>query len=169
MARRKRYGNDPIVKKKYNEEPVSTEIVEGKKYNKTELTAIADQLLRDDSHSEMCRKCGELGTKTGKTQLQQFRSMKDKQGNELAVEFDEIECPDGHVWYLGEGKERGIGGDNPILFEEHFHSRRRREIYTSVGTPDPSIVAGIYNRTHPQGRKVNSADQRKKNGASYYR
>lgn len=67
------------------------------------------------------------------------------------------------------GKPRGINGENPILFAEHLYSRRRREIYTESGVPDPSLVSGIYNRTHPNGRKVNSAEQRKKNGASYYR
>jgi hypothetical protein len=67
------------------------------------------------------------------------------------------------------GKERGIGGKDPILFAEHEYARRRREIYTEGGTPDPSLVSGMYNRTHPQGRKVNSDEQRSKNGASYYR
>jgi len=67
------------------------------------------------------------------------------------------------------GKQRGIGGDHPILFPEHEYARKRREIYTESGTPDPSLVAGIYNRTHPQGRKVNSKEQRQRNGASYYR
>lgn len=45
----------------------------------------------------------------------------------------------------------------------------RREIYCSVGVPEPHIVKGIYWRTHPNGRKVNSDDQRRRNGASYYR
>lgn len=69
----------------------------------------------------------------------------------------------------GTGKERGIGGDNPILFEDHLYQRRRREIQCASGTPDPEIVAGLYNRQHPQGRRVNSPEQRSKNGASYYR
>jgi hypothetical protein len=67
------------------------------------------------------------------------------------------------------GKERGIGGENPILFQEHEQARKRREIYTEGGTPDPSLVSGLYNRTHPQGRKVNSEEARKRHGASYYR
>lgn len=67
------------------------------------------------------------------------------------------------------GRERGIGGDHPILFEDHLYQRRRREIQCASGTPDPEIVAGLYNRQHPQGRKVNSPEQRSKNGASYYR
>jgi hypothetical protein len=72
-------------------------------------------------------------------------------------------------------------GENPILFEEHLYNRRRREILVTSGTPDDiqgldderGIHRGdgqkIFNRTHPQGRKVNSEHQRKKNGASYYR
>lgn len=71
------------------------------------------------------------------------------------------------------GKPRGIGGDDPILFFEHLAMRKRREIYPltdqSNGVVDPSIEQGMYNRQHPQGRKVNSDEQRSRNGASYYR
>lgn len=78
-------------------------------------------------------------------------------------------------------EDNPIHGDNPILFEEHLYNRRRREILVTSGTPDDiqgldderGIHRGdgqkIFNRTHPQGRKVNSEHQRKKNGASYYR
>jgi hypothetical protein len=93
----------------------------------------------------------------------------DAEDNQLVLEFAQMECPNGHEWYQGEGKSRTIGGENPILFEEHIQSRRKREIYTNLGTPDPNIVSGIYNRSHPQGRKINSKEQRKKNGASWYR
>jgi len=67
------------------------------------------------------------------------------------------------------GKPVGIGASPPILFEEHVYSRKRREIYNQNGVPDPNIVSGIYWRTHPQGRKVTTPEQRKKNGASWYR
>jgi len=67
------------------------------------------------------------------------------------------------------GKTRGIGGENPILFEDHIRQRKRREVYNKLGTPDPSIQRGSYNKTHPRGRKVNSDIQRSRNGASYYR
>lgn len=67
------------------------------------------------------------------------------------------------------GRPIGIGADPPILFEEHIYSRKRREIYNQNGVPDPNIVSGIYWRTHPQGRKVTTPEQRKKNGASWYR
>lgn len=70
---------------------------------------------------------------------------------------------------LPNGTKRGIGGENPILFEEHIYARKRREIYPVSGTPDPNLVAGIYNRTHPDGRKTNSEEARKKNGASYFK
>ena len=58
---------------------------------------------------------------------------------------------------------------NPILFKEHMRTRYRREIYPQSGVPDPSVEQGMYNRTHPEGRKVNSEHQRKINGASFYR
>jgi len=67
------------------------------------------------------------------------------------------------------GKERGIGGENPILFAEHLYARKRREIYPKSGEADPNLVAGMYNKTHPEGRKTNSPEARKKHGASYYR
>lgn len=66
-------------------------------------------------------------------------------------------------------RERGIGGKDPILFEEHLYARKKREIYNVNGVPDPEIVQGIYNRVHPQGRKVNTPEARKTNGASFYR
>lgn len=55
-----------------------------------------------------------------------------------------------------------------ILLVGHLMDRKAREIYVTSGTPDPEIVQGLYWRTHPNGRKVNSAEQRSKNGASYY-
>lgn len=67
------------------------------------------------------------------------------------------------------GKERGIGGENPILFAEHLYQRQKREILNENGVPEPGLVQGIYYRAHPEGRKINSEEQRKRNGASYYR
>jgi hypothetical protein len=71
-----------------------------------------------------------------------------------------------------------------ILFEDHLYSRQRREIGNSSGIADPTLTASLqdsskpgrhtgdgqmmYNRTHPRGRRVNSEEQRKKNGASFY-
>lgn len=76
-----------------------------------------------------------------------------------------------------------INGEHPILFDEHLYNRRRREILVESGIPDDSLHiekasrpgayrdtgAPMFNRTHPRGRKVNSEEQRKKNGASFYR
>lgn len=129
---------------------------------------MADELLRADARSELCKDCKERGTETGHIE-HSAQAATDAEGHELVIDFPEYTCPNGHRWYKGEGLARGIGGDNPILFEEHMQSRKRREIYTTIGTPEPEIVSGIYNRVHPQGRKVNSEDQRKKNGASFYR
>lgn len=55
-----------------------------------------------------------------------------------------------------------------VLLVSHLMDRKSREIYVTSGTPDPEIVQGLYWRTHPNGRRVNSDEQRKKNGASYY-
>lgn len=143
-------------------------------YKKWQLEQLADKYLKVDSNRELCRKCGKYGTETGEVEaVPQFDDKDnpkvDSEGNTLYVDFPEIMCEKGHRWYQGEGKRRGIDGDNPILFEHHLQDRRRREIYTTVGTPDPSIQQGMYNRIHPQGRKVNTKEQRKRNGASFYR
>lgn len=139
-----------------------------------QLEQLADELLREDSKREMCGNCGAYGDPTGAVEaVPQYdkddKPQLDDAGDLLYVDFPEIQCENGHRWYLGEGKARGIQGSNPILFENHLQDRRRREIYTTVGTPDPSIQRGMYNRTHPQGRKVNSQEQRKRNGASFFR
>ena len=49
-----------------------------------------------------------------------------------------------------------------------MNERIKREIYCSAGTPDPSIVEGMYWRTHPQGRPWLSEDERRGSGASFY-
>lgn len=140
-----------------------------------QLEKLADELLRQDSKRETCRHCREYGNETGEFESQPLINSKtkeyetDKQGNVLYADVPEIMCENGHRWYMGEGKRRGIAGDNSILFKNHLDDRRRREIQTSIGTPDPSIARGMYNRVHPNGRKQNSNEQRKKNGASFYR
>jgi hypothetical protein len=105
----------------------------------------------------------------GKPERIEFDPSVDYSKRELEILADQYLRDDARSINPETGKEKGIGGDNPILFAEHEYSRRRREIYVTEGTPDPSLVSGIYFRTHPQGRKVNSETQRKKNGASYYR
>lgn len=138
-------------------------------YSSRELGELADEILREDSRTEMCRECGSRGAETGEVLWKTYETILDAEDNPLVAGHPEYQCQNGHVWSMGEGAVRGIGGDNPILFEEHFQSRRRREIYNSLGSPDPSIVSGIYNRAHPQGRKINSPEARAKHGASYYR
>lgn len=73
-------------------------------------------------------------------------------------------------------REAGPSDENPILFQEHIEPRWRKEVKTVNGTPDRAITNSLsadgqtmFNRQHPQGRKVNSETQRKTNGASYYR
>ena len=60
--------------------------------------------------------------------------------------------------------------EHPVwLSVSQLIDRSRREIYVGDGVPDPSIASGYYWRTHPQGRKVNSDEQRRRNGAGFYR
>lgn len=64
-----------------------------------------------------------------------------------------------------------------ILFDSQLANRYRREVYNKHGVPiaEDLSPAGMgdgqtmYNRTHPQGRKVNSDKQRREHGASFYR
>lgn len=153
----------------------ASDFEEGKEYTKWQLEKIADDLLREDSKRETCRTCQSYGTETGDTESQPLidsatgEYVTDDDGNTLYADVPEIACDNGHRWYKGEGKRRGIDGNNSILFENHLRDRHRREIQTSIGTPDPSIARGMYNRTHPQGRKVNSKEQRRRNGASFFR
>jgi hypothetical protein len=162
-----------------------------RKYTSEELVAFADQLLREDSNRELCRKCkakdddGDwlpYGEETGQVEsVPQYddggEPLLDDEGNQLYLEFPELKCEKGHRWFHGEGQRRDIRGPNPILFESHLYNRKRREIYTESGTPDPAFTMdrhgrptqGMYNRSHPEGRKINTKTQRAKNGASYYR
>lgn len=172
-AYNKRFGNTLRIRKDmyYSQDEVTDDpwdLDPQKKYRGSELELMADALLREDARQEVCRTCGGRGEETGQAEVIP-QEVTDGEGNPLVVEFKQLGCPEGHQWWQGEGQVRGIGGENPILFEEHIAARKRREIYTTQGTPDPEIVSGIYNRVHPQGRKVNSEEQRKRNGASFYR
>jgi len=147
---------------------VPDELLPGVNYTSAQLEAYADRLLKQDARSEVCADCGEPGVETGVIETIP-QEITDGSGNPLVLVFEQVECTNEHQWFKGEGKARGIGGENPILFKDHLDARRRREIYTANGTPDPEIVSGMYNRTHPQGRKVNSEEQRRKHGASFFR
>lgn len=161
------------------------------KYSSEELIEFADKLLREDSNRELCRKCKDkddspdmlpYGMETGMVEsVPQFtpdsEPLLDDEGNQLYLDFPELKCDKGHRWFQGEGQRRDIRGSNPILFESHLYNRKRREIYVEAGVPDPAFTMdrhgrpthGLYNRSHPEGRKINTKAQRAKNGASYYR
>lgn len=160
------------------------------KYTKKELEELADVMLREDANRELCRKCRDTdpdsipyGYETGEIEWQVRKGTDgmpaiDDEGNTQYIAFPELRCEKGHRWYKGEGPRRDIRGKNPILFETHLYNRKRREIHVKDGIPDPAFTMdrwgkrptqGIYNRAHPQGRKINTPEQRAKNGASWYR
>jgi len=158
---------------------------EGTKYSSEQLIEFADKLLRADSNRELCRKCKEkddsvdflpYGEETGVIESL-LQDALDDEGNQLYLDFPELKCEKGHRWFKGEGQRRDIRGPNPILFESHLYNRKRREIYVESGQPDPAFTMdrkgrptqGMYNRTRPDGRKVNTKAQRARNGASFYR
>lgn len=151
------------------------EYIEGNAYSNKDLELMAELLLREDARREQCRSCNQFGTETGEFRV---KDMVDKEGNpvvdeegaQLKIKYPEYICPDQHKWFKGEGKAKGTKGENPILFEEHIIQRKRREIASSTGDIDPSIVRGIYWRAYPLGgRQINSKEDRAKRGLGYYR
>ena len=114
--------------------------------------------------------------------LSTFDESEDYTGRELEAFADAMLKADSKQ-FDNYGKQTGI------LFEDNLYNRRKREVYAKSkeanGIVDPTLTASIasrdergrvkgdgqtmYNRTHPEGRKVNSPEQRKKNSASYYR
>lgn len=62
-----------------------------------------------------------------------------------------------------------------IKFDGQLKKIETREKHSKSGTVDDSITAAgspdgqrIYNRSHPEGRKVNTEEQRKEHGSSYF-
>jgi hypothetical protein len=147
---------------------------EDKTYTKSQLGLLADEFLKQDSRREFCRRCEQEGGKTGVVNFvlrvnKNGEPRIDEEGQNIYNEIPEYKCENSHHWFKGKGKKRGIDGENPILFEEHLIKRKKREIYCVAGTPDPSIESGLYNKSHPKGRKVNTKEDRQKHGASYYK
>lgn len=102
----------------------------------------------------------------------------DSEGHQLYVAFPELKCAMGHRWYKGEGPRRDLRGRHPILFETHLYNRRRRELLAKEGVVDPAYTmdrwgkrptVGLYVRSHPQGRKTNTPEQRRDHGAGFYK
>lgn len=158
-------------------------------YSAEQLEEQADLLLRADANRELCRQCKEAdlndlpyGVETGEIESEpqytpEGEPLVDEEGNQLYIDFPEMVCEKGHRWFKGEGARRDIRGPNPILFYSHLQGRKRREIMVESGIPDPAFTMdrfgrhthGIYNRTRPDGRKVNDEKQRRDHGASFYR
>lgn len=159
------------------------------KHTKAELEEWADKLLREDANRELCKQCLEQGVElpygyeTGQVEhmprmTKDGEYVLDDEGEIEVVKFPELQCNQGHRWYKGEGPRRDIRGKDPILFEPHFYNRRRREIFAKEGVVDPAYTldrwgkrptVGLYSRSHPQGRKINSKKQRKDHGAGFYK
>lgn len=125
-----------------------------------ELEREATRLLEADVRAELCRECNGRGEVYDCTVLPVLKGNKTPTG--VNVIFQLYKCANNHQWASGEGKMRGIGGESPILFEEHLRERARREIFTESGIPEPEKVAGLYNRTHPNG-STDAASGRRRN------
>lgn len=62
-----------------------------------------------------------------------------------------------------------------VLFKGQLDKREKREKHSKSGVVDDSITAAgspdgqrFYNRSHPDGRRVNSEEQRERHGSSYF-
>lgn len=160
------------------------------KYSKLELEEWADKLLRADANRELCAQCLEqdsdaipYGHETGEIEYKpqynrEGEPILDDAGDLLYIAFPELRCDTGHRWYFGEGPRRDIRGHAPILFESHLYHRKRRELLAKEGVVDPAYTmdrwgkrptVGIYGRSHPLGRRVNSRRARKDSGAGFYK
>jgi hypothetical protein len=162
-------------------------------YSKLELEDWANQLLLEDVNRELCPQCkannranpkkfpNEIpyGSETGVIEaMPQFHKsgdpIVDENENQLYIDYPEYVCELGHKWYKGEGPRRDWKGPNQVLSKSHLENRQRREIQSSFGTADPAFTLnkngqpGIYNRVGEGGRKQNTDEQRKKNGASFF-
>ena len=62
--------------------------------------------------------------------------------NELLLQAERFLCLD----------PKPLQEDPAVLRLDRLQERTRREIYNENGIPDPSIVQGLYWRSHPQGR-----------------
>jgi hypothetical protein len=164
------------------------------KHSRADLEAWADRLLYEDANRELCRVCKEAtkdtdpqalpyGDETGNVEwkpqyTKDDEPILDDDGELLYVAFPEFACEEGHRWYQGEGPRRDWKGKNPILTEAHLYNRKRREIHASEGVVDPAFtldrwgkrpIQGLYQRSHPQGRKTNTPEQRKSSGSGFYK
>lgn len=56
-----------------------------------------------------------------------------------------------------------------VLRWDRLKERKKREIHNKNGVPDPSVCQGIYWRSHPQGRKLSTPEQRTaEKGGGFY-
>src|SRR3954453_10002446 len=99
----KRHGLDRR-KRMYFEEEEAPDYEEGRTdYTKHQLQLMADEMLRDDARSELCRVCEKRGSETGNVESRLQQGITDTEGNALSLDFPEYECGNGHRWYKGEG------------------------------------------------------------------
>lgn len=112
-----------------------------------DLDRQADELLAADLRSELCRECGKRGVALGDPELLIVTDRSDNDTGIRAVVARYV-CEEGHVWYAGEGRARGRGGEAPILLDEHYAHRRSKEAYMAEGVVDEWVEPGMFHRDH---------------------
>lgn len=108
---------------------------------------MADEMLEADLRSELCRACDRRGVALGEPEMLTILDRDDEDTGVRAVAARYV-CEEGHVWYAGEGKARGRGGEAPILLEDHMAHRRSKEAYMADGVVNEWIEPGMFHRDH---------------------
>lgn len=105
-----------------------------------ELENLADEILKWDANRSVCPVCGLL---------------------EIDRRDPSPECEAGHTWDREDSQRKGWDSSHGLL-ASHMKERRRREIYTASGTPDPAYASGIFGRPHRDrpGEKFPNAQRR---------
>jgi hypothetical protein len=93
---------------------------------------MADEILAADLRSELCRECEGRGVNLGDPEELVVLDANNEDTGVRAI-LARYVCERGHVWYAGEGKARGRGGEAPILLEDHYAQRRTKEVYMEEG------------------------------------
>ena len=57
--------------------------------------------------------------------------------------------------------EKPCREDPAWLNADRYKHRSKHEIYCAAGTPDPAIASGLYWRTHPEGRRWRTPEERR--------
>lgn len=122
--------------------------------------------LRSKTYSQLAEH-GEVPLRRPRTELHEIEAPEYEPGRrytkaELSLMADKL---------LYENSKVKPSTEEPVILLSRSQWRHRyaHEIYCTEGQPDPSIVAGLYWRTHPQGRSFRTPQEMLDKRASFYK